>query len=304
MIISPANFDNTKQLFTTADNNNNNSNNNMTESYSDLRLSTEEEQMLFASIAMEASDEGGDFVLPRTPTPTNLPPLEETSASEEDDNDDSENFVVPDLPISSSARIAQELLKLDEGFADDKCTIPTEDVIGAVRMADPDELDTILADEMSKMSMEEQRKATQDVYGISAHIVEDPTHVESQLAAFRDCLTKIPQTQDKEAYEQALYINPTYVNDRKFHLMFLRSEKFDAEKVRKERERERAMNKRQHEYQLANGNAHAFHWFFLYMYRLQRNISASIGRRSFCLGMVPWLVILHKMILMRTILRY
>ena len=47
MIISPANFDNTKQLFTTADNNNNNSNNNMTESYSDLRLSTEEEQMLF-----------------------------------------------------------------------------------------------------------------------------------------------------------------------------------------------------------------------------------------------------------------
>ena len=167
MIISPANFDNTKQLFTTADNNNNN-NNNMTESYSDLRLSTEEEQMLFASIAMEASDEGGDFVLPRTPTPTNLPPLEETSASEEDDNDDSENFVVPDLPISSSARIAQELLKLDEGFSDANCTIPTEDVIGAVKMADPDELDTILADEMSKMSMEEQRKATQDVYAFAS----------------------------------------------------------------------------------------------------------------------------------------
>jgi hypothetical protein len=52
--------------------------------------------------------------------------------------------------------------------------------------------------------------------------------IERSLHALEIELRCLP---DKQAYDQADAINPSYVRDRKFRLMFLRSEYFDAKKA-------------------------------------------------------------------------
>lgn len=208
--------------------------------YGNLRLSTEEEMLLFASIAdepilghgLDQDDDTDQFPRSRPETPSTED--ESTSSSSTSSSNGSDAIAQPDKASSSSGRIAQELLRY-EGFGAEDCTISTEEVISAAQTANPDELDAIMAKEMSKISLKEQFTATQDVYGLNEAKEETSLFVRQKLDEFRQCISQVCRancSQKNEAYEQALYLSPEHVNDEDFHLMFLRSTTFDPYKVR------------------------------------------------------------------------
>ena len=83
-----------------------------------------------------------------------------------------------------------------------------------------------LAKELEKMSLEEHEKLLFDIHGIALTEEEDPESLENALTELENKLRKIKRKK-KEAYERAKFLNPAYVNSRRFRLMFLRSEGFD-----------------------------------------------------------------------------
>mmetsp|Transcript_2901 Transcript_2901/g.6435 ORF Transcript_2901/g.6435 Transcript_2901/m.6435 type:complete len:599 (+) Transcript_2901:346-2142(+) len=89
----------------------------------------------------------------------------------------------------------------------------------------------VLADEMANMSITERDKIMFEMHGISTETFDEtPEKVEEALKHLEEHIRKIP-ADSREAYEQAKYISPEYVNDRAFRIMFLRSELFDSEKA-------------------------------------------------------------------------
>ena len=89
----------------------------------------------------------------------------------------------------------------------------------------------VLADEMASMSITERDKILFEMHGISTETFgETPEKIEAALLELEQHIRKIPAG-SREAYEQAKYISPEYVNDRAFRIMFLRSELFDSKKA-------------------------------------------------------------------------
>jgi hypothetical protein len=89
----------------------------------------------------------------------------------------------------------------------------------------------VLAAELAEMSVTERDKITFEIHGISTEVFDEtPEIVELALNKFEDHIKKVP-TRKKDAYEKAKYIDPDYVNDREFRIMFLRSELFDSKKA-------------------------------------------------------------------------
>jgi hypothetical protein len=88
-----------------------------------------------------------------------------------------------------------------------------------------DEAEEILANELSALSLEEHEKILFDVHGISLVQDEDPPFLEAKFAELEAELQKI---RNKFAYENAKYLNSSYVDDPAFPLMFLQSERFDT----------------------------------------------------------------------------
>jgi hypothetical protein len=88
-----------------------------------------------------------------------------------------------------------------------------------------DKAEEILANELSALSLQEHEKILFDVHGISQVQDEDPPFLEAKFAELGAELQKI---RNKSAYENAKYLNSSYVDDPAFRLMFLRSERFDT----------------------------------------------------------------------------
>ena len=90
------------------------------------------------------------------------------------------------------------------------------------------ETDSLIAQQLTKLSMKDREKVYYDLHGISEEIKETPTMI---AAALVDLETELQALQDKEAYEMAYNMNPEYVKQIKLRLKFLRAELFDAKKA-------------------------------------------------------------------------
>ena len=93
---------------------------------------------------------------------------------------------------------------------------------------DPREVDAFLAKEMTQLSVQERDQILHDVHGVADVIEETPEFVEDSLTQLDIGIANIPH---KPEYDRAMYLDADYVLDRKFRIMFLRSERFDASKA-------------------------------------------------------------------------
>jgi len=89
-----------------------------------------------------------------------------------------------------------------------------------------DELNSLIASELTKMSLEDREKALEEVHGvISDQEEEDPEQISKLLSQVKEELKRIRY---KQAYEKAAFISNSYVTDPEFVLMFLRADDFQA----------------------------------------------------------------------------
>jgi hypothetical protein len=88
------------------------------------------------------------------------------------------------------------------------------------------DVDSMIAMELSAMSMQEREQSYFDIHGVSDAIDETPEFLEEKLREFDEELAKIPK--DRCAYSLAEAQDEEYVRSNKFCLKFLRANKFDA----------------------------------------------------------------------------
>ena len=90
------------------------------------------------------------------------------------------------------------------------------------------DVDKILASALSQMTMQEREQVYEEIHGVDQVQEETPEFIQKELAAMNDHLAGIAY---KPAYDLAQQLNPTYVEDEKFRLMFLRAEYYDSRKA-------------------------------------------------------------------------
>jgi hypothetical protein len=87
----------------------------------------------------------------------------------------------------------------------------------------PAEIDSLIAKEMTRLSMEEREKALDDVHGIGKSVNEEPGFVSTILQELEIHLNVIKWN---TAYAEAEALSTEYVVDHDFRMMFLRSEHY------------------------------------------------------------------------------
>jgi hypothetical protein len=92
-------------------------------------------------------------------------------------------------------------------------------------------MDDLIASEMNKMTLKEREEAMFDVHGVSKVIEEAPDMVARKLEELESILAKKRTNKKTAAYNLAVSMSSDYVKDRKFLLMFLRADRFHAEKA-------------------------------------------------------------------------
>ena len=86
--------------------------------------------------------------------------------------------------------------------------------------------DALLAREISQLSVVERQWIEEEIHGVNADVIEETDELVSDSLV--DFQTEIDATPKKPAYEQALFMSPSYVKDRSLRLMFLRADRFDT----------------------------------------------------------------------------
>lgn len=86
------------------------------------------------------------------------------------------------------------------------------------------EIDSMVAQEMSAMSMKDLEEVYHDVHCVSSEINETPELIQRSLLQLAQELDRID---DKTAFNLAQSINPAYVKNPKFRLQFLRADRMD-----------------------------------------------------------------------------
>lgn len=144
----------------------------------------------------------------------------------------------PDVFIqhqSDLESLPSELVSLSS-FTEDEddsffCAFPLPDSLDAktdTLDVQPDAVDSMVAKEMSSLSMKDRDKVYSDVHGVSATVEETPDLVRHSLILMQEELNKL---EDIPAYYMAKEMDPAYVQDENFRLMFLRADLFDAKKA-------------------------------------------------------------------------
>ena len=90
----------------------------------------------------------------------------------------------------------------------------------------PIDAETLLAKELSKLSVKDREQVFYDMHGVSEAVEETPTLITESLSAMESEILKIPE---QDAYQKAKSQNQAYVDDPKLHLKFLRAERFKTE---------------------------------------------------------------------------
>ncbi|CAJ1965087.1 unnamed protein product [Cylindrotheca closterium] len=94
--------------------------------------------------------------------------------------------------------------------------------------SDPKTADSLIAAQMTKLSIADREKAYMDIHGISEDAQETPELIQESLLLLQNEINLLP---DKKAYIIAGQLDPKYTQDRDFCLAFLRCEKFDCQKA-------------------------------------------------------------------------
>ena len=94
----------------------------------------------------------------------------------------------------------------------------------AISNVQVNEAEVKFAEAMNALSFDEKQLAINDVHGVST-VRDDTEFLDKKLAELEGELSKIP---DKKAYYMAKASSPSYVCDRDFRIMFLRSDNFNA----------------------------------------------------------------------------
>jgi hypothetical protein len=83
----------------------------------------------------------------------------------------------------------------------------------------------LLVKEWTHLSLEARERAQEDVHCVPSNdlIEEEPHFVAKRIEQMNNVISK---KRRKLAYERALFLSPSYVNDQDFSLMFLRSTNF------------------------------------------------------------------------------
>lgn len=89
-----------------------------------------------------------------------------------------------------------------------------------------------LAMELNKLSIQEREQILHDIHGVSEGIVETPELMESSLKQM-EMLLHSKRISKSKAYQIAESLNPSYVQDPAFRLLFLRAEEFNVEAATK-----------------------------------------------------------------------
>mmetsp|Transcript_14571 Transcript_14571/g.20588 ORF Transcript_14571/g.20588 Transcript_14571/m.20588 type:complete len:350 (+) Transcript_14571:100-1149(+) len=82
-----------------------------------------------------------------------------------------------------------------------------------------------LQEEIAAMPLNERAQAARELYGVEPAIEETPAFLREK---FEQLDLEIEELNEKEAYELALFMNPSYVTSAGFRLLFLRCERFNA----------------------------------------------------------------------------
>jgi hypothetical protein len=88
----------------------------------------------------------------------------------------------------------------------------------------------LLVEEWTHLSLEARERAQEDVHCVASNdvIKEEPNFVAKRIQQMKD---EIGKKRKKFAYERALFLSPSYVNDQDFSLIFLRSTDFQPRKA-------------------------------------------------------------------------
>jgi hypothetical protein len=90
--------------------------------------------------------------------------------------------------------------------------------------------DDLLVKELNELSVVEREKVFEDVHGVAKLQEETPHLIESRLEELQQELMKIPKSQ-RRALDRALFLRPSLEYDKKFRLMFLRADSYDAQEA-------------------------------------------------------------------------
>jgi hypothetical protein len=96
---------------------------------------------------------------------------------------------------------------------------------GKVPQPDPDAMSALVASELNQLSFEERRTVFEDIHGVTHIEEESPKLIQGLLAQLKE---EMSRTRGRSAYDKALFLSPSYVNDPAFCLMFLRSEHYNV----------------------------------------------------------------------------
>ena len=92
----------------------------------------------------------------------------------------------------------------------------------------PIDVNQLLAREMTKLSLTERQKVYHDIHGVRDEIEESEELIQRSL---QEMHREIKRISPGTAFESAATINPRYVKNQEFRLMFLRSEKFNSRRA-------------------------------------------------------------------------
>jgi len=90
--------------------------------------------------------------------------------------------------------------------------------------SDHPDLSSLIASELTKLSIEDRIKALEEVHGVVENIEEDPEEIDSLFDQVKEELKRLRY---KQAYEKAAFLSSTYVNDPEFVLPFLRADNYN-----------------------------------------------------------------------------
>jgi hypothetical protein len=90
-------------------------------------------------------------------------------------------------------------------------------------------MDNLRVEELNQLSQEARERAQEELHCVVDELIEEePEFLKRRLAQLDDEISKIRK---KSAYDRALFLSPSYVRDRDFALMFLRSADFHPRKA-------------------------------------------------------------------------
>mmetsp|Transcript_9341 Transcript_9341/g.23245 ORF Transcript_9341/g.23245 Transcript_9341/m.23245 type:complete len:592 (+) Transcript_9341:191-1966(+) len=87
--------------------------------------------------------------------------------------------------------------------------------------SDHPDLSSLIASELTKLSLEDRVKALEEVHGVVETIKEDPEEIKRLMEQVKEELKRLRY---KQAYEKAAFLSSTYVNNPEFVLHFLRAD--------------------------------------------------------------------------------